>query len=159
MCLLYGKDDPWVVPYWGQRAKRILQGAANYMELSPCGHSPNHESPRAVNAVLKSWMNATNEWAGKNGKNGKKGEREGEGEWGVDAGDTKTTTDIVVEKECRDITERQEFLERQLQGVEGPYLESFGDKQWTVSASLTDGAARTLSEKLFLFFDEVSSKY
>lgn len=74
-CLLaYGKEDPWVVPIWGQRALRQLRrierdgndgdtGASEesrhfYLEISNSGHSPNHETPLAVNAALKAWMTA-----------------------------------------------------------------------------------------------------
>ena len=39
--LLYGRDDPWVVPLWGQRASRALRGqsrAFEYWEIAPAGH-------------------------------------------------------------------------------------------------------------------------
>lgn len=73
-CMLYGKDDPWVVPLWGQRALRTLQKAEKcteegsrdveeereskhiYVEVSPSGHSPNHESPASVNAAVYAWI-------------------------------------------------------------------------------------------------------
>ncbi|KAG0616962.1 hypothetical protein M758_5G155500 [Ceratodon purpureus] len=44
MCLIYGKEDPWVVPFWGQRAKQRNPDAV-YYELSPAGHCPHHEAP------------------------------------------------------------------------------------------------------------------
>ena len=31
-----GRDDPWVVPMWGQRLKRKVPSAV-YLELSPAG--------------------------------------------------------------------------------------------------------------------------
>ena len=34
--MLYGRDDPWVVPLWGQRLKKRVPRAA-YLELSPAG--------------------------------------------------------------------------------------------------------------------------
>jgi pimeloyl-ACP methyl ester carboxylesterase len=34
-CLLYGREDPWVVPLWGQRLKRLVPGAA-YFEARGC---------------------------------------------------------------------------------------------------------------------------
>ena len=34
VALVYGKEDPWVVPLWGQRLKRALPHA-DYYELSP----------------------------------------------------------------------------------------------------------------------------
>jgi pimeloyl-ACP methyl ester carboxylesterase len=52
-----GRDDPWVVPIWGQRLKRRLP-EAQYLELAPAGHCPHHEaptgeqSPRSVPVVL-----------------------------------------------------------------------------------------------------------
>ncbi|CAG9459960.1 unnamed protein product [Pedinophyceae sp. YPF-701] len=60
--LLYGRDDPWVVPLWGQRAKRVLDARdgsvppADYLELSPAGHCPHHEVPDAVNAAAAAWL-------------------------------------------------------------------------------------------------------
>ena len=33
VCLIYGRDDPWVVPLWGQRAKRARPDA-DYYEAS-----------------------------------------------------------------------------------------------------------------------------
>ena len=62
--LLYGRNDPWVIPYWGQRAYKALtkdskdgdEPMAHYVEISNCGHSPNHEAPVAVNSVLSSWL-------------------------------------------------------------------------------------------------------
>lgn len=39
--LLYGRDDPWVVPLWGQRAMRVLEDGgkdAEYWEMTPAGH-------------------------------------------------------------------------------------------------------------------------
>ncbi|GIL98314.1 hypothetical protein Vretimale_3708 [Volvox reticuliferus] len=55
--LLYGKEDPWVRPLWGQRMKRRLP-AATYLELSPAGHCPHHEAPAAVNRALRTWLAA-----------------------------------------------------------------------------------------------------
>ncbi|KAG2483341.1 hypothetical protein HYH03_017789 [Edaphochlamys debaryana] len=55
--LLYGREDPWVRPIWGQRLKRRLP-AATYLELSPAGHCPHHETPAAVNRALRAWLAA-----------------------------------------------------------------------------------------------------
>jgi len=60
VCLVYGKEDPWIVPYWGQRAKRVLPHAP-YFELSPTGHCPHHESPLAVNSIMESWTRSVDE--------------------------------------------------------------------------------------------------
>ena len=55
--LVYGREDPWVRPIWGQRAsRRFAEGGrtAPYYELSPAGHCVHHEAPHAVAAcVLK----------------------------------------------------------------------------------------------------------
>jgi pimeloyl-ACP methyl ester carboxylesterase len=55
ICMVYGKDDPWVVPYWAQRLKRVRPEAV-YFELTPSGHCPHHEAPVAVNTVIKQWV-------------------------------------------------------------------------------------------------------
>ncbi len=39
MVLMYGKEDPWVTPVWGQKLKKKRPDAL-YYELSPCGHCP-----------------------------------------------------------------------------------------------------------------------
>ena len=49
--MIMGGKDPWIVPYWAQRAKR-LRPSAVYLELDKCGHCPNHESPTTTNALL-----------------------------------------------------------------------------------------------------------
>ena len=33
VCMVYGREDPWVVPLWGQRLKRLLADAV-YLEVS-----------------------------------------------------------------------------------------------------------------------------
>ena len=53
--LVYGKEDPWVRPIWGQRAsRRFAEGGrvAPYYELSPAGHCVHHEAPGAVAACV-----------------------------------------------------------------------------------------------------------
>lgn len=57
VCLAYGRDDPWVVPIWGQRLKRQLP-SATYLELAPAGHCPHHEAPTAINSVISTWVQA-----------------------------------------------------------------------------------------------------
>lgn len=44
ICLMYGKEDPWVKPIWGLQVKRQLPEAP-YYELSPAGHCPHDEVP------------------------------------------------------------------------------------------------------------------
>lgn len=53
--LLYGGDDPWVVPFWGQCAK-LDAPDADYWQITPCGHCPHHETPKAVNEALIRWL-------------------------------------------------------------------------------------------------------
>ena len=55
VALVYGKEDPWVVPLWGQRLKRALPHA-DYYELSPAGHCPAHECPSTTSEIMRSWM-------------------------------------------------------------------------------------------------------
>lgn len=52
-----GRDDPWVVPIWGQRLKRQLPDAT-YLELAPAGHCPHHEAPTAINNIIQTWVAA-----------------------------------------------------------------------------------------------------
>lgn len=52
-----GRDDPWVVPIWGQRLKR-LKPEATYLELAPAGHCPHHEAPTAINNIIQTWVAA-----------------------------------------------------------------------------------------------------
>ena len=60
--LMYGREDPWVVPLWGQRAKRALgDEVCDYYELSPAGHCPHHEAPAAVNSLMGDWIRAVAE--------------------------------------------------------------------------------------------------
>ena len=44
ICLVYGKEDPWVRPIWGLRVKRQLPEVP-YYEISPAGHCPHDEVP------------------------------------------------------------------------------------------------------------------
>ena len=63
--LLYGEQDPWIVPYWGKRAMRHLDRAqAAYLSLSPSGHCPHHETPAVVNAILERWVHLVEESGG-----------------------------------------------------------------------------------------------
>jgi len=57
LTLVMGREDPWVVPYWAQRAKRIRPDCL-YLELSNSGHCPHQESPSAVNFILASLISA-----------------------------------------------------------------------------------------------------
>ena len=58
--MLYGREDPWVVPLWGSRLKRKVESAI-YCELSPAGHCPANEVPRTVNEALSEWIKSTDE--------------------------------------------------------------------------------------------------
>jgi len=54
--LLYGEDDPWILPWWAQRAARRVKGSGEYYAISPAGHCPHHEAPAAFNRVLVDWL-------------------------------------------------------------------------------------------------------
>lgn len=49
VCLMYGKEDPWVKPVWGLQVKRQLPEAP-YYEISPAGHCPHDEVPEVCAA-------------------------------------------------------------------------------------------------------------
>lgn len=55
VCLVYGKEDPWVKPIWGQQVKKQLPEAP-YYEISPAGHCPHDEVPEVVNYLLRGWI-------------------------------------------------------------------------------------------------------
>ncbi|KAL8542207.1 hypothetical protein ACS0TY_003173 [Phlomoides rotata] len=55
ICLMYGKDDPWVRPVWGLQVKREVPDAP-YYEISPAGHCPHDEVPEVVNYLLRGWI-------------------------------------------------------------------------------------------------------
>ncbi|XP_073140382.1 pheophytinase, chloroplastic [Henckelia pumila] len=55
VCLMYGKEDPWVRPVWGLQVKRALPDAP-YYEMSPAGHCPHDEVPEVVNYLLRGWI-------------------------------------------------------------------------------------------------------
>ena len=44
VCLIYGKEDPWVTPIWGLQVKRQFPEAP-YYQISPAGHCPHDEVP------------------------------------------------------------------------------------------------------------------
>jgi len=54
--LIYGQNDPWIVPYWGQRAVRAMDGDAVYIALDGAGHCPHHECGDTVNKIINSWV-------------------------------------------------------------------------------------------------------
>uniref|UniRef100_A0A2C9VM85 AB hydrolase-1 domain-containing protein n=1 Tax=Manihot esculenta TaxID=3983 RepID=A0A2C9VM85_MANES len=56
ICLMYGKEDPWVKPIWGLKVKRQVPEAP-YYEISPAGHCPHDEVPEVVNYLLRGWIN------------------------------------------------------------------------------------------------------
>eukprot|EP00262_Sarcandra_glabra_P000435 TRINITY_DN10517_c0_g1_i1.p1 TRINITY_DN10517_c0_g1~~TRINITY_DN10517_c0_g1_i1.p1 ORF type:complete len:531 (+),score=88.62 TRINITY_DN10517_c0_g1_i1:251-1843(+) len=55
ICLMYGKEDPWVKPIWGFQVKRQVPEAP-YYEISPAGHCPHDEVPEVVNYLLRGWI-------------------------------------------------------------------------------------------------------
>jgi len=56
--LIYGDDDPWIVPFWARRAANRLDAGncGEYYAISPAGHCPHHEAPAAFNQILVSWI-------------------------------------------------------------------------------------------------------
>jgi len=56
--LCYGREDPWVVPAWGQKAKRDIGDMCVYYEVSPSGHCPHHETPRPVAYAVQEFCSA-----------------------------------------------------------------------------------------------------
>jgi pimeloyl-ACP methyl ester carboxylesterase len=57
VALVYGREDPWVTPLWGQRLKRRVP-RSTYYEVSNCGHCPHHEAPEVVNEIIGRWVTA-----------------------------------------------------------------------------------------------------
>jgi pimeloyl-ACP methyl ester carboxylesterase len=55
IALMYGREDPWVVPLWGRRVKRAAP-SATYYEIERCGHCPAHESPGVVNDLIAKYV-------------------------------------------------------------------------------------------------------
>ncbi|MCE2055301.1 hypothetical protein HAX54_042370 [Datura stramonium] len=55
LCLIYGKEDPWVRPIWGLQVKRQFPEAP-YYQISPAGHCPHDEVPEIVNFLLRGWV-------------------------------------------------------------------------------------------------------
>lgn len=51
VCLMYGKEDPWVKPVWGLQVKRQVPEAP-YYEISPAGHCPHDEVPEVYSFLL-----------------------------------------------------------------------------------------------------------
>ncbi|KAI3923457.1 hypothetical protein MKW92_028772 [Papaver armeniacum] len=54
ICLMYGKEDPWVMPIWGSQVKRKVPEAP-YYQITPAGHCPHDEVPEVVNYLLRGW--------------------------------------------------------------------------------------------------------
>ncbi|KHN11716.1 hypothetical protein glysoja_006169 [Glycine soja] len=55
ICLMYGKEDPWVRPLWGHQVKRQVP-EASYYQISPAGHCPHDEVPEVINFLLRGWI-------------------------------------------------------------------------------------------------------
>lgn len=55
ICLMYGKEDPWVTPIWGLQVKRKVPEAP-YYQISPAGHCPHDEVPEVINFLLRGWI-------------------------------------------------------------------------------------------------------
>lgn len=57
ICMIYGKDDPWVTPFWGNIAFDRLDRNIPYFQLYNTGHCPADESSLTVNAILSQYIN------------------------------------------------------------------------------------------------------
>jgi len=101
--MVYGREDPWVVPLWGQRAYLRLRMAeqqqqqqhgdlqrVSYCELTPAGHCPHHEAPRTVGKVTEGWIRSME-------REGR--EEEEQGGQHVTAGQVSTSTEIEKEQQ------------------------------------------------------------
>ncbi|OIW17073.1 hypothetical protein TanjilG_15656 [Lupinus angustifolius] len=55
ICLMYGKEDPWVTPFWGVQVKNKVPEAP-YYQISPAGHCPHDEVPEVINFLLRGWI-------------------------------------------------------------------------------------------------------
>ncbi|CAJ1934189.1 unnamed protein product [Sphenostylis stenocarpa] len=55
ICLMYGKEDPWVKPLWGLQVKGKV-AEAPYYQISPAGHCPHDEIPEVINFLLRGWI-------------------------------------------------------------------------------------------------------
>ncbi|AED91942.1 Alpha/beta hydrolase fold-1 [Arabidopsis suecica] len=55
ICLMYGREDPWVRPLWGKKIKKEIPNAP-YYEISPAGHCPHDEVPEVVNYLMRGWI-------------------------------------------------------------------------------------------------------
>ncbi|CAM0910603.1 unnamed protein product [Alopecurus aequalis] len=55
LSLMYGKEDPWVGPFWGTRVKKQVPEAP-YYQISPAGHCPHDEVPEVINYLLRGWL-------------------------------------------------------------------------------------------------------
>lgn len=55
ICLMYGREDPWVRPIWGLKVKQQLPEVP-YYEITPAGHCPHDEVPEVVNYLLRGWI-------------------------------------------------------------------------------------------------------
>ncbi|XP_057457488.1 pheophytinase, chloroplastic isoform X1 [Lotus japonicus] len=55
ICLMYGKEDPWVKPFWGSQVKKQVPEAP-YYQISPAGHCPHDEVPEVINFLLRGWI-------------------------------------------------------------------------------------------------------
>lgn len=60
VALIFGRDDPWCKPAYGQRMLRVLQQKTatptGYWELSDVGHCPHHEAPCATAQIVRDWL-------------------------------------------------------------------------------------------------------
>eukprot|EP00955_Chlamydomonas_euryale_P109551 365942-Chlamydomonas_euryale.AAC.12 len=57
LLLLFGDQDPWVVPQRGRRIKELYPDAD--LRFIPSGHCPHDDTPEITNAELIDWLSTT----------------------------------------------------------------------------------------------------
>ncbi|XP_066323167.1 pheophytinase, chloroplastic-like [Miscanthus floridulus] len=55
LSLMYGREDPWIRPFWGIKVKQQVPEAP-YYEISPASHCPHDEVPEVINYLLRGWL-------------------------------------------------------------------------------------------------------
>ena len=108
VALVYGRDDPWVVPLWGQRMKRAIPRAA-YYELPGVGHCPAHEAPERTNACVADFVRRREEEEIHNAKRSEADGAEAEDDAGGSESATRASAaaaEFLVDGAPRNVFER-----------------------------------------------------
>ena len=145
VCLVYGRDDPWIVPYWGQRAKSVLQEMGTYFELQGAGHCPHHESPETVNTILNSWVDTVESGLG----------------LGLGLGAHRDGEQVSIHPSLKALANANPnpkpnpnlSMHPSLKALAGSYQEP--RTQAKIQVELVDGQPRSLWEKVLFIFDRL----